>query len=189
MNILSSILRDADVLARKEIKKYNSPAPNHYDLANENGQRLAKKYKADVTLVGIGTRLMDVKIGQAIKMGKLDKHIEMSSLFAKKFLSKYNVSDELRDKIINCIEAHHNTTPYTCLEAEVCANADCYRMLTPEGAITLLVSLSSGRFEFKKALDYLDMKVDEKWRILSLRASKKELTPNYKLLKKLLTAR
>lgn len=178
-------MRDADRLARKEIRKYGSPAPLHYEIANSKGLGLAKKLKADKEIVSIGTRLMDVKIGQAIKEGKLDKHVQMSSDYAKEFLSKYKISDAQKTQIINCVEAHHKTVAFKSLEAEICANADCYRMLTAEGALTLLTSLIKRGFEPKKALAYLEKKIDEKWGILSLSICKKELTPNYKLLKKL----
>ncbi len=185
MDILKSILQAADKLARKEIRKYGSPERFHYEIANAKGLEIAAKLKANQDIVSIGTRLMDVKIGQAIKEGRLEMHVEMSSDHARKFLSKYKVPKEQKAKIINCIEAHHKGVPFTCKEAEVCANADCYRMLTFEGALTLLTALIKRGFESKEALAYLEKKIDEKWGILSLGLCKKELAHNYKLLKSL----
>lgn len=185
MNILKRVLSASDKLATREIKKYSSPEPLHYEIANKEGLVLAKELKVDREIVAIGTRLMDVKIGQAIKEGRLEKHVEMSSGYAEKFLSKYKISDKEKGKIINCIEAHHKGVPFICKEAEVCANADCYRMLTFEGALTLLTSLIRRGFESKDAMRYLEKKIDEKWGILSLEICKEELASNYKLLKRL----
>ncbi len=77
----------------------------------------------------------------------------------KIFLEKYPLTKEEQKKIINCVEAHHKGVKFNCVEAEICANADCYRFLHP--------------------------KMNEKHKILSLDICKKELEPYYQEFKKL----
>ena len=60
----------------------------------------------------------------------------MSYDCAKEFLEKNEINSEDSKQILNCVEAHHGKVPYTCIEAEICANADCYRFLTPKNMLT-----------------------------------------------------
>lgn len=182
---LKEILRRVDKLALREAKKYGSPLKIHYDIANGRGQQIAKKMKVDKDMVAIGTRLMDLKIGEAIKKDRLSDHIRMSFTASEKFLDEFDISSETRKKLLNCVDAHHGTIPYECKEAEVCANADCYRMLSIGGFLALFASLVERGVKLDEVIKYCEFKVDEKWKILSLDLCKKELGSNYKLLKQL----
>jgi hypothetical protein len=76
---------------------------------------------------------MDLKLGQAFKEGRSQDHVQMSVDAVRVFLDRFDDLDtSKKEKIINCVEAHHKDVPFTCIEAEICANADCYRFLHPK---------------------------------------------------------
>ncbi len=74
---------------------------------------------------------MDLKIGQCIKEGKVAEHVQRSSEAAQEFLQPFDIDKDTFDKVISCVESHHGVNNYFCKEAEICANADCYRFLHP----------------------------------------------------------
>ena len=78
-------------------------------------------------IILLGVYFIDLKLGQAITEKRLADHIQMSADAAKVFLENEGVDQDTIEKIIDCIMAHHGTLPYQSLEAEICANADCYR--------------------------------------------------------------
>ena len=112
----------------------------------------------------------------------------MSSDFAKELLSKYDLSAQEIEIILNCVEAHHGKTPFSCVEAEVCANADCYRFMHPKGVLYYLTTLAKRGGDFSAQLTQLEAKYDEKAALLSLNAAKKELEPYKKAIKELIPA-
>jgi len=136
-NVSSSSLRAPGVLYRpralEETERYGTPYVGHLDLAYEVGQRLSIELDADKDMVAVGTYLMDIKLGQAKAEGKIEEHIGMSAKATTEFLKQFGIVEDIRQNIVNCVEAHHATIPYQSLEAEICANADCYRFLHPRG--------------------------------------------------------
>ncbi len=183
---MKNIIKEAEILALSEIKKYNIPKKEHFLLSNEKGQKLAESLGADKEIVLLGTMLMDLKIGQCIKENRLEDHIKDSSLAAQNFLKQFNIEDNIFKKIISCIDQHHGSKNYFCLESEICANADCYRFLSPEGFFHGLLIFGNRHSDFTEALNNLEKKIDEKYEILSLDICKKELEANYNNFKKLL---
>jgi hypothetical protein len=171
-------------LALDEIEKYNFPIPIHFEIANKKGEELAKKLNADVFIVQMGTRLMDLKLGQAFTEKRLQEHVKMSSDAAKEFLSKYDIDEKIKIKILNCIEAHHAKIPFICKEAEIVANADCYRFLTPRGFLAFLHNRGKLGVGLDEALNNGENKADEKAKIVSLGIARKELDPYYFQIKK-----
>jgi len=171
-------------LALEEIKKYHSPNLTQFEISNHFGQVLAKKYKVDKDIVFLGTCLMDLKIGQAIKENRLQDHIRMSAEAAQKFLTREKVEQKIINTIIHCVEAHHGTIKYQSKEAEVVANADCYRFLTFRGVIAFITMVGKREINLDEIIDFVDQKAEEKWHIVSLPGVKKELGPNYKAIKK-----
>ena len=145
---------------------------------------LAKEYNADVNLVLIGCVLMDIKLSEARKLNKIPEHPKMASDFAKEFMKDYDLTDEEKEKIINAIEAHHGKIPYTCLEAEICANADCYRFIHPVGVFTFQGVLSKRTDNFVEQIESLKYKLNEKYNILSLPKAKEELEEYYEVYSK-----
>ncbi len=173
------IINKAKALAIEEINKFSVPKMEHFVLANEKGQKLAEILKVDKDIVLLGTILMDLKIGQCIKENRLPEHVKESSLAAQEFLKQFDLDQEVLKKIISCIESHHGVDNYYCLEAEICANADCYRFLSPEGFFHGLLIFGNRYPNFNDALDQLDKKVEEKYKVLSLDICKQELEEYY----------
>ena len=170
--------------ALAEIEKYGTPLLTHFDISEKKAIELAKKIKADETIVRVGISLMDLKLGQALKENRLQEHVRMSVEAARLFLEKFGLDKEKEDKIINCIEAHHRDIEFTCIEAEICANADCYRFIHPRGFFAYLTLLGKRCDNFDDCLNQAEMKLDEKNNILSLETCKRELGDYYVTLKK-----
>ena len=186
MTDLEEVIEAADKLLVSEIKKYKTGPPRFlFDAANQKGKELAEKYKVDVDIVQVGTRLMDLKLGEAMANKKPKEHIEMSVEAAKEFLSQYDLDKEVVDKIVNCVEGHHGTTKWICKEAEICANADCYKFLQVRTWMAFFNYLGKRDTTFDEDLRYAEEKADEKWNVLSLEIPKKELEPQYKMIKEM----
>lgn len=183
---MKELIESVRSLALGEITKYDSPNKYHFDIANKAGQAIAEKVGANKDIVLLGTMLMDLKIGQAISENRLKDHIQMSADAARLFLENEKEQSELVSKVVDCVLSHHGTVPFKSKEAEVCANADCYRFLTPQGIFAFAVQLGKREMNLPELLDYVDKKVDEKWGIVSLSDAKKDLETNYKELKDLL---
>lgn len=183
---MQAIIDLARELAISEINKYGVPKMEHFVLANEKGQQLAKALGADKDIVLLGTMLMDLKIGQCIQEGRLAEHIKDSSLVAQEFLKQFDLDDEVFKKIVSCIESHHGVENYYCLEAEICANSDCYRFLSPEGFFHGLMIFGNRTTNFNEVLSNLDNKVEEKYNIISLDICRQEVEDNYHTFKKLI---
>jgi len=110
----------------------------------------------------------------------------MSLEAGKTFLNQFDLSEDIKNKILNCIEAHHRGVSFESFEAEICANADCYKFLHPKGVLRYLTILGKKDLDFEDSLNKLEFKMDEKWNILSLDICKKELEPYYKQFKELI---
>jgi len=183
---MQETINQAKELAIAEINKYGVPKMEHFILANEKGQQLAKQLNADKDIVLLGTMLMDLKIGQCMKEGRLAEHVQDSSAVAQEFLKQFNLAPEVLTKIISCIESHHGVSNYSCLESEICANSDCYRFLSPEGFFHGLLIFGTRYQNLNEALTQLEKKVDEKHNIISLDICKQEIEANYLDFKRLI---
>lgn len=175
MKSKKELLDDVLRLARENIP----PAPMQLDISLKKVEELANTYNADVNLCLIGVCLMDVKLSEAQKLGKQKEHVKMSADFAREFLKDYDITTEEYDKLINCVEAHHGKVPFTCIEAEICANADCYRFIHPTGVYTFMSVLSKRYDNLKEQVENLKYKLEEKHNILSLDKAKEELEYYY----------
>jgi hypothetical protein len=185
---MQEIISQAKELAIDEINKYGVPKMEHFVLANEKGQQLAEALGTNKDIVLLGTMLMDLKIGQCMKEGRLIDHVKDSSLAAQEFLKQFDLNEEVFKKIVSCIELHHGTKNYYCLEAEICANSDCYRFLSPEGFFHGLLIFGNRLPNFNEALTNLENKVEEKYNIVSLDICRQEVEENYHIFKKLIKA-
>ena len=183
---LKDLVDNADKYARGEIALYNVPIPDHYEIAMKKGIELAKKRNADIAIVKIGIALMDCELGKAHKNGVQEKHIDMSVEKTKEILKSYNLDEEIKVKIINCVAAHHGTIPYLSIEAEICANADCYRFLHPRGFLAGVNLFFNRSNDLDKALEQVENKMKEKYNIMSLDIVKEELEEYYQQLKNIL---
>ncbi len=181
---MTEIAAMAEQYARNEIKQHNVPEMMHYEISLEKGIWLAQRLGADLEIVKIGISFMDLKLGQAFKENRIPDHVKMSIESAKQFLAQHNVDPVAQSNIINCIEAHHGNLPFETLEAEICANADCYRFLHPKGIFFYFTVLGRRLGNFKDALTQVENKMDEKYKIVSLQIVKDELFPVYDSMKK-----
>jgi len=178
------IIKKSKEYALSEIKKFGTPILTHFEISEKKAIELANKLEADKTIAQVGIYLMDLKLGQALKENKLAEHVQMSVEAARKFLDKFDIDNLIKEKIINCIAAHHKNLPFNCIEAEICANADCYRFIHPKGFFAYLTVLGKRYDNFSDCLDQIEKKLEEKHNILSLEICKNELKEYYKILKK-----
>ena len=168
-----------------QIEKYGLPSHALEGIASRKAQELADKLGASKEIVRAGTALMDCQLGEASAQGKAKAHMAMGADWANGLFGKFpEIPQETRQNILACITEHHGTEKFTTLESEVCCNADCYKFASVEGFFLAI------RFTRDLPLDtlikILGEKVEEKWKALSLDVCRKELEPQYKLLKEFL---
>lgn len=149
MKTKTDLLNDIERVARECIP----PASRHLDLSLIAGEKLAKIYNVDTTIVKIGIYLMDVKLSEAMKNNVASNHTKMAVEFAKEYLKKYDLTIEEYNILINSIEAHHGKVPFNTIEAEICANADCYRFIHPDGVFTYMGVLAKELMIFLNKLN------------------------------------
>jgi len=179
---MKEIIEKAKLLALKESKKSVRPLSS---LATAIAEELAEKLNANKDIVILGSVLMDLKRKQAMEEGRIKDHVKMSHDAAAEFLNQFNIPKEDKQKILNCVEAHHGDVPFACIEAEICANADCYKFLHPKGVLLYFTILGKRFDDFPKVLEGVEEKLEEKHNALTLDISKKELEPYYKAFKEL----
>ncbi len=180
------IVQESRKYALAEIEKYGSPLLLHFEMSEKKAIELAKKLHADENIVRVGIALMDLKLGQALAENRLSEHVAMSVEAAQEFLQQFTISDQEKEKMINCVEAHHKDVPFMCLEAEICANADCYRFIHPKGFFAFMHLLGKRHNDFNDCLKLAEEKLEEKHDILSLDICRKELESHYVALKKMI---
>lgn len=181
------IIKKAREWAVGEIEKYNSPALLLFEISETKALELAEKLNADKNIVHLGAILMDIGLGKAKEEGRVAEHTEVGLEMSEEFLKEFDLDETESNKILNCVAAHHGKVAFESLESEICANADCYRFVSPKGVFAFLHHM--GRDEdrdFGEALNFAEEKMDEKWGILSLDICKEELEPHYRKFKELI---
>lgn len=181
------IVEEARKLAREMSESYGRTPPfDHTEFIVKKGQELAKKLNVDVKIVTVSCYLIDVGLSKAYQEGKIKEHVKMSSEIAKEFLKKFNLSEKDKEKIINCIEAHHGRVKHNCIESEIVKNADNFRFLDPTGLfISLYHAQETGR-SLSEWVKIATEKVEEKYKLVTLNICKKEAEENYKIIKEFL---
>jgi len=179
------IIEESGKLAKEMSEKYAKTPPfEHTELIVKKGQELAKILNADIKIVTISCYLIDVGLSKALQEGKIKEHIRISSEIAKEFLKRFNLPAEDKEKIINCIEAHHGGVKHSCIESEIVKNADNFRFLDPAG---LLISLYHAQETGRSLSEWIKVareKIEEKYKLVTLDICKKETEENYKIIKK-----
>lgn len=168
-----------------ELAKNTVPMPELLDFSLKKARKLAEIYDGDADIIIIAMSLMDLKIKDAKEVGKIEMHTDMAVLFAGDFLKDYDLTNKEVDKIINCIEAHHGAVPYGSIEAEICANADCYIFIHPIGVFAYERLLERRGIVFIEQIKQLNFKLHEKHKLLSLDVVKNELEKYYQSFSKL----
>ena len=181
---LNEIAEKAEKFARDEIEKYWLPWVTHFNISLEKWIKIAEELGANVELVKIWVCLMDVKLWQAFSEKRVWEHIKMSSDATKDFLKDFEIDEQTKNIIIECVEWHHWKEKFDSLEAEITANADCYRFISPKGIFYFFTVLWRRLWDnLEKNIENVENKMDEKMNIVSLDLVKEELEPIYKNMK------
>lgn len=185
--ISTELIQRVREAAIEETNRTGYPTLINFELSEAVGVEFSKKIGGDLTVVKLGVYLMDYKLGEAIEKGVLKEHVRMSADAANDLLSRLGVESELKERILDCILSHHGKDKYDSIEAEIVANADCYRFIHPRGLLNSMLSNSRKEGEsFEGLLNHAEVKMDEKYSVLSLAAAKEELEPYYQTFKKYL---
>jgi len=183
--IPAALLEKARKIAYDEATEYRSPAIAHLDLANAQGQRLAKRSGAREDIVLLGTLLMDCMLGRALAANAREKHIDMSAGRTQELISEFpEVTEGEKQNVLSCVREHHGAPKFSTLEAEVCCNADCYRFASVAGILAGVRGLRD--MERDELVKLCSDKADEKWNALTLAVCKRELEPQYRAIKEFL---
>lgn len=165
-------------------EKFGVPSVFQLELSNRKGQELAGKLKANKDIVLLGTLLMDCMLGNALKEGRLQDHVEMSAIEADKLLTELKMPGQDKENVMQCVRQHHGVKKFFSLESEICCNADCYRFASVEG---LLGSIHHMRtMPVNELVKLFSVKADEKWNATTLDICRVELKPQYEAIKTLL---
>lgn len=166
----------------QEIDKYQAPSKFHVDLSIQKGQWLSDKLSANKDLVLLGTLLMDCKLGQAFKEGRLKDHIDMSLKKADQLLSADpDITKQEKEIILESVSKHHGSDKFLSKEAEICCNADCYRFVSVKGVIGGMKA--SRDMPLSDLIKLYSQKSDEKWHALTLDICRQELEPQHQAIK------
>ena len=183
---MQDIIKHTREYALSELKNYGTPKEECRKLSYEKWQELAEKLWANKDIVALGTLLMDIKLGECTYQNKAHEHTQKSIEATQIFLQQYKVDQETIDEVTACVGAHHGMQRYPSLEAEICANADCYRILHPRWFTSIIILFGRRNESTNWMLEQLEGKVEEKHKILSIDICKQELEPYYHQFKKLI---
>jgi hypothetical protein len=182
------IVQESIKYAESETERFGLPTKLHLDISLQKGREIANALGADQSIVVVGVCMMDIKLGEAFKLNRQPEHVKMSVNAAREFLSKFNIDQESIRKILNSVEAHHGAVPFDSIEAEIVANADCYRFIHPLGVFHYIGTLTKRNLSIEQVIAGAESKLNEKRQILSLDYCKAELEPFYESFKQLFSA-
>ena len=121
----NSIIREAEKFMRENIPKsrITRDGSDEFYLMHVLGTRkyalqLAEIYNADKFVVEMAALLHDV----GADAGK--EHADESAKISRKFLSKIDISNEIKEKIIRCIESHSMGSKTETIEEQIIQDAD-----------------------------------------------------------------
>ncbi len=180
---LEIIAEKAISFAREEIHTHGVPDMILLDISLDKGRHIAGKLGANIPLVEIGVAMMDVKLGQAFQEKRIPDHIQMSLNAAEEFLSAFDLAKKYKEVVLNAVKGHHGGVKFLSLEAQICANADCYRFIHPKGVFLYFTILGKRYGNFEDCLKQVEAKMDEKMKIVSLPLVEEELRPMYDIFK------
>jgi len=177
---MEEIIEKAREYALREIELNGTPAKEHFELSIKKGQELAERLNTDKDIVMLGCILMDLKLGECKNQGRAEEHVTESVKASQEFLEQFDLGEDVKNKILKCVEEHHGIEEFNCKESEICANADCYRFIHPKGVFRYFMLLGGERgLSLKDSIGQVEKKLEEKHNILSLDICKQELEPYY----------
>lgn len=107
----------------KDILKFKEESDDNYDyweehikFVYEESIKLAKLYNADINIVKLGALLHDIAL-----IKKVGDHINGAKI-GKEILDKYNIDEDIKNKVIGCIYNHRSSKNATNIE-EMCVSA------------------------------------------------------------------
>ncbi len=181
MNYIDDITDELDQYAVAEIMKHGIPTLDNYNDTISVALELGKRLNANLDIIKLGSRFLDIKLGEATNQKKVNEHVTMALGFAKEFLANYPLDEDFKQKVFNCIMEHHSKK-FSCVESEICANADCYKFLVPRKIFRMFYEWKQRGYNFEEIFLLAQEKVDEKWKYLTLDICKKELEASYNLI-------
>lgn len=182
---MDKLLKRLREFAYSEVDRTGMPIKMHVDLATAKGVELAKQLNADVDIVEAGTLMMDCILGDAIKEGRIQDHVEMCFQKTEEILSEFSdISQEDKENILQCVKQHHGSDKFYSLESEICCNADCYRFVSITGFTISVRYLRD--MPFDEMVQLVSNKVDEKWNALTLDVCKKEIELQHRTIQEML---
>ena len=185
MDYVDEIVNELDQYAIQEIAKYGIPTLDNYNDVINVAVALGKRLNANLQAIKLGARFLDLKLGEATQQKKISEHITMALGFAKEFLSRYPLQEDIKQKVYYCITEHHNTK-FSCVESEICANADCCKFLAPKKVLRMFYNWRQRGYNFEEIFNLAEEKVEERWKALTLEICKKELQYNYNKIREFL---
>jgi HD superfamily phosphodiesterase len=120
-----SILKETEKFMRENIpasritkKGSKKPYLNHVLGCKKYALILSEIYKADKFIVEIASLLHDIgaTAGQ--------KHAQESARISKEFLSRFNIPDDIKNRILKCIERHSMSSKTETIEEQIIKDAD-----------------------------------------------------------------
>ncbi len=184
MDYIDTIVNDLDALAVEEIMKFPVVTLDDYNNTLNVALELGKKLNANSDIIKLGARFMEIKLGQAISEKKKNEYVNMSLGFAMNFLTGYPLSEDFKKKVFACI-MEQNDKKFSCIEAEICANALCYNFLIPKKILKIYYNKLRG-YNFDEIFLFTNEIIDEKWEKLTLDVCRKNLEENYNKIKEFL---
>lgn len=179
------VVEEAKQFAAEMADRYHIPAFTLTEFAVQKGRELAIKLHADEKLVALGCYLIDIELGRAIEEGRQGEHVKMGIETAKSFLGKFNLQDDYKEKVINCIAAHHGEVKHTCIESEIVRNADCFKFLDPYAVLIPFYYHQPSR-SLRETVAVQKAKADEKRGLITLDICKTEAEQDYEIVKRFL---
>ena len=184
MNI-EELINKANNFNKEQIRKYNPDMEFLHEIAWNAGIRLAREYGANENIVKIALAMMDSKLPEASSLGVAKEHILMASNVTKEMLEDVSCFNEKeKENIIKCVEEHQGVKKFYSIESEIVANADCYKFVSPKGILYYSSMLGRRFHDFRKELEQLEFKLNEKHNTISLDLVKEELESYYQLFQK-----
>ena len=146
----------------RQCKKNNAPAWELTEIAVAKGRQLAARYRVDEELVLASLYLAHTFFSDKLRDNIQKNHEKLSADFVKKYLTKWKVSKEKREIILNAIEAHHDKVPCQTKIAEVVKNAECFKFLTLKGALVCLHDFGRRGLSYDLAVSEVIRKMQQK---------------------------
>jgi HD superfamily phosphodiesterase len=120
-----AIIQEAEKFMRKNIPKSRTTKRGseasylrHVLGARKYASQLAEIYDADKFIVEVAALLHDTGADDG------DNHADASAKISRKFLSKFDISKRLKERIIRCVERHSMGSKTETIEEQIMQDAD-----------------------------------------------------------------